>query len=147
VRQEKQHITTYTVGFTINSPLLERTAQHGQGRFFYCHNAQEFIIAMQKIIDEILAKSTSYVAPVVPISQMEKTSAGDRMYIAMFKPTMKSFWEGNIKKYGIATVKNGSIEVGDILDADGALAMDSSNKIREDAISYWSCGNVTQVQR
>jgi len=136
--QDKQHITTYTVGFTINSPLLERTAQHGKGRYFYCHNAQEFIIAMQKIIDEILAKSTSYVAPVVPISQMEKTSAGDRMYIAMFKPTMKSFWEGNIKKYGIATVKNGSIEVGDILDADGALAMNSNNKIREDAISYWS---------
>jgi len=140
VMKENQHITTYTVGFTINSPLLERTAQHGKGRFFYCHNAQEFIIAMQKIIDEILAKSTSYVAPVVPISQMEKTSAGDRMYIAMFKPTMKSFWEGNIKKYGIATVNNGSIEVGDILDADGALAMDSSNKIRENAISYWSSG-------
>jgi type IV pilus assembly protein PilY1 len=59
------------------------------------------------------------------------------MYIAMFKPTMKSFWEGNIKKYGIATVKNGSIAVGDILDADGALAMDSNNKIRENAVSYW----------
>jgi type IV pilus assembly protein PilY1 len=69
---------------------------------------------------------------------MEKTSAGDRMYIAMFKPTMKSFWEGNIKKYGIATVKNGSIEVGDILDVSGALVMDSSNRIREGAQSYWS---------
>jgi len=138
VMEEKQHITTYTLGFTIDSPLLGRTAQHGKGRYFYCHNARDFIIAFQKIIDEILAKSTSYVAPVVPISQMEKTSAGDRMYIAMFKPTMKSFWEGNIKKYGIATVKNGSIEVGDILDKNGALAMDSSNKIREDATSHWS---------
>jgi type IV pilus assembly protein PilY1 len=144
VMKENQHITTYTVGFTINSPLLERTAQHGNGRFFYCHNAQEFIIAMQKIIDEILAKSTSYVAPVVPISQMENTSAGDRMYIAMFNPTMKSFWEGNIKKYGIATVKNGSIEVGEILDMNGDPAMDSESgslyKIREDAKSYdWNC--------
>jgi type IV pilus assembly protein PilY1 len=138
VLKDKQHITTYTLGFTIDSPLLERAAQHGKGRYFYCHNAQSFIIAMQAIIDEILAKSTSYVAPVVPISQMEKTSAGDRMYIAMFKPTMKSFWEGNIKKYGIATEKNGSIEVGDILDANGDLAMDSNNKIREDATSYWS---------
>lgn len=138
VMEDKQHITTYTLGFTVDSPLLERTAGHGKGRYFYCHNAQSFIIAMQAIIDEILAKSTSYVAPVVPISQMEKTSAGDRMYIAMFKPTMKSFWEGNIKKFGIATEKNGSIEVGDILDKNGALAMDSNNKISEDAISYWS---------
>jgi type IV pilus assembly protein PilY1 len=140
VMEEKQNIRTYTIGFTINSPLLERTAIDGKGRYFYCHNAQSFIIAMQKIIDEILSESTSYVAPVVPISQMEKTSAGDRMYIAMFKPTMKSFWEGNIKKYGIATVTNGSIEVGDILDANGALAMDSYNKISQDAISYWSSG-------
>ena len=136
--QDKQNVTVYTVGFTINSPLLERTAKHGGGKFFYCHNAQEFIIAMQKIIDEILSKSTSYVAPVVPISQMEKTSAGDRMYLAMFKPTMKSFWKGNIKKYGIATVKKVGIEVGDILDATGALVMDEYNRIREEAKSYWS---------
>jgi len=135
---DKQNIKTYTVGFTFNSPLLERTAQYGGGKYFYCHNAQEFIIAMQKIIDEILAKSTSYVAPVVPISQMEKTSAGNRMYLAMFKPTMKSFWEGNIKKYGIATVKTGSIEVGEILDVYDTPVMDSQNKIREDAQSYWS---------
>ncbi len=138
--KEKQHITVYTVGFTVNSPLLERTARHGGGKFFYCHNAQSFIIAMQTIIDEILAKSTSYVAPVVPISQMEKTSAGDRMYVAMFKPTMKSFWEGNIKKYGIAKVKTGSIAVGEILDSTGTPAMDSENRIREEAISYWSSG-------
>ncbi len=143
--QGNQNVTVYTVGFTVNSPLLERTAKHGEGKFFYCHNAQEFIIAMQKIIDEILSKSTSYVAPVVPISQMEKTSAGDRMYLAMFKPTMNSFWKGNIKKYGIATVKNGSIEVGDILDATGAPAIGSDptdpatfNKILGGARSYWS---------
>jgi type IV pilus assembly protein PilY1 len=138
--QDKQDVTTYTLGFTINSPLLERTAKKSGGKFFYCHNAQDFIIAMQKIIDEILSKSTSYVAPVVPISQMEKTSAGDRMYLAMFKPTNKSFWKGNIKKYGIATAKNGSIEVGDILDATGAPVMDANNKIKEDAKSYWSSG-------
>ncbi len=136
--KDKQNIKTYTVGFTVNSPLLERTAQYGGGKYFYCHNAQEFIIAMQKIIEEILAKSTSFVAPVVPISQMEKTSAGNRMYLAMFKPTMKSFWEGNIKKYGIATVKTGSIEVGEILDMYDTPVMDSQNKIREEAQSYWS---------
>jgi type IV pilus assembly protein PilY1 len=133
-----QNVTTYTIGFTINSPLLERTAKHGGGRFFYCHNAQSFIIAFQMIIDDILSKSTSYVAPVVPISQMEKTSAGDRMYLAMFKPTMKSFWKGNIKKYGIATTTSGDKNIGDILDATGALAMDAENKIKESAKSYWS---------
>jgi type IV pilus assembly protein PilY1 len=90
------------------------------------------------IIDDILSKSTSYVAPVVPISQMEKTSAGDRMYLAMFKPTMKSFWKGNIKKYGIATENSGGKMIGDVLDATGSLTMDGENKIKETAKSYWS---------
>jgi type IV pilus assembly protein PilY1 len=136
--QKIQNVTTYTIGFTVNSPLLERTATYGGGKFFFCNNAQEFIIAFQKIIDDILSKSTSYVAPVVPISQMEKTSAGDRMYLAMFKPTMKSFWKGNLKKYGIATENSGGKSIGDVLDATGGLAMDAENKIKDSAKSYWS---------
>ncbi|MBP1735782.1 MAG: hypothetical protein H6Q53_2069, partial [Deltaproteobacteria bacterium] len=85
-----------------------------------------------------LDKSVSYVAPVVPISQMEKTTAGDRMYLAMFKPALKSFWGGNVKKYGIATQKSGSVNVGDILDANNSPVMDSDNQIKDSAISYWS---------
>jgi len=134
----KQNIVTYAIGFTVNSPLLERTAKNGGGKFFYCHNAQSFIIAFQKIIEEILSKSISYVAPVVPISQMERASAGNRIYLAMFKPTPKSFWKGNIKKYGIATANDGSIKVGDIIDANGSLVMDAENRIKDNASSYWS---------
>jgi type IV pilus assembly protein PilY1 len=136
--KDKQNIITYTIGFTVNSPLLERTAKNGGGKFFYCHNAQSFIIAFQNIIEEILSKSISYVAPVVPISQMERASAGNRIYLAMFKPTTKSFWKGNIKKYGIATANDGSIKIGDILDANGSLVMDAENKIKDGATSYWS---------
>jgi type IV pilus assembly protein PilY1 len=148
-KQHKQNITTYTVGFTWNSPLLQDTATNGGGKYFYAHNAQSFVIALQNIIAEILAKSTSYVAPVVPISQMESTSAGNRMYLAMFKPTFKSFWKGNIKKFGIATENSGDIKVGDVLDVSGSPAMepvkDSSDKvigikIKDEATSYWSSG-------
>jgi len=38
----KQNVTVYTIGFTVNSPLLERTAQNGGGKYYYCHNAQAF---------------------------------------------------------------------------------------------------------
>jgi len=137
----KQNIITYTIGFTVSSPLLERTAKYGGGKYFYCHNAQSFIIAFQKIIDEILAKSVSYVAPVVPISQMENTSSGNRMYLAMFKPSKKSFWKGNIKKFGISTENSGEIKIGDILDATGQPAMvyeETITKIKDTSKSYWS---------
>ena len=97
------------------------------------------IKAIAKYIADLMKVSVSYVAPVVPISQMEKTSAGNRMYLGMFKPADKSFWKGNIKKFGIATEDNGQIKIGDILDANGNPAMDPDlNVINPNSISYWS---------
>jgi type IV pilus assembly protein PilY1 len=134
----QQNIVTYTIGFTVDSPLLARTAEWGGGKYFYAHNAQSFIAAFQSIIDDILSKSTSYIAPVVPISQMERTSAGNRMYLAMFKPTRTGFWQGNLKKYGIVTENSGTLKVGDIIDVSNTPVMDGDNKIKESAKSYWS---------
>jgi type IV pilus assembly protein PilY1 len=152
----KQNIKTYSIGFSMTHALLESTARNGGGKYFHVFSSQSFNIAFQTFIAEVLQENTSYVAPVVPISQMEKTSAGNRMYLAMFKPTEKGFWKGNIKKYGIATKNDGSIvfqnengefepvpdqintKVGDILDAEGNLIMDSENKIKDSARSYWT---------
>jgi len=152
----KQNIKTYTIGFSVTKKLLEDAAKNGGGKYFYVHSSQSFDVAFQTFIAEVLEESVSYVAPVVPISQMERTSAGNLMYLAMFKPTEKSFWKGNIKKYCIAT-KNSSGEivdcndppnlvtysnpqVGDILDASGALVMDANNEIKKTAKSFWSSG-------
>jgi type IV pilus assembly protein PilY1 len=152
----KQNIKTYTIGFSVTKKLLEDTAKNGGGKYFYVHSSQSFDVAFQTFIAEVLEESVSYVAPVVPISQMERTSAGNLMYLAMFKPTERSFWKGNIKKYCIAT-KNSSGEivdcndpprvvtysnpqVGDILDVNGALVMDANNEIKKTAKSFWSSG-------
>ncbi len=156
----KQNIKTYTIGFSVTKKLLEDTAKNGGGKYFYVHSSQSFDVAFQSFIAEVLEESVSYVAPVVPISQMERTSAGNLMYLAMFKPTETSFWKGNIKKYCIAT-KNSSGEivdcndppravtysnpqVGDILDKNGAPVMDTSeehkNEIKQTAQSFWSSG-------
>jgi len=167
----KQNIKTYTIGFSVggsaNAKLLEDTARNGGGKYFYVWSSQSFNIAFQTFIAEVLDESVSYVAPVVPISQMERTSAGNLMYLAMFKPTERSFWKGNIKKYCIAT-KNSAGEivdcngnpanytryiydnngnnigqtgpqVGDILDANGSPVMDDrTNEIKKTTQSFWS---------
>ena len=153
----KQNIKTYTIGFSETQPLLEATARNGGGKYFYVWSSQSFNIAFQNFIAAVLEESVSYVAPVVPISQMERTSAGNRIYLAMFKPTEKSFWRGNLKKYCIATKQTDiasanygkivtcedievgtNVQVGDILDANGLPVMDSDNQIEENAKSYWS---------
>ena len=151
---QKQNIKTYTIGFSTTKKLLEDTAKNGGGKYFYVYSSQSFDVAFQTFIAEVLEESVSYIAPVVPISQMERTSAGNLMYLAMFKPTEKSFWKGNIKKYCIATknssgeivdcsgnvVTDSNIKVGDILDANGSLVMDSKNEIKKTTQSFWSSG-------
>ena len=151
---QKQNIKTYTIGFSVTKKLLEDTAKNGGGKYFYVHSSQSFDVAFQTFIAEVLEESVSYVAPVVPISQMERTSAGNLMYLAMFKPTEKSFWKGNIKKYCIATKNssgeivdcNGNVvtypnpQIGDILDVTGKPVMDDKNEINKTAQSFWSSG-------
>ena len=99
---------------------------------------EQTLMEIRDYILNLLAESTSYVAPVVPISQMESTESMNRIYLAMFKPTLNSLWNGNIKKFGIAETPSGNIEVGDVVDANGKLAITPQNEIDGHARSYWS---------
>jgi type IV pilus assembly protein PilY1 len=140
----KQNIVTYTIGFTINNDLLNRTAEQGHGKYFYSQNAQELASAFQNIIDEILSKTSSFVAPVVPVSRMERTQSGDKIYLALFKPIQNGMWSGNIKKYGIAQQYSSdyTIKPGDIIGANNRLALDSSGQFYETTHSYWTSSGV-----
>jgi type IV pilus assembly protein PilY1 len=136
----QQNIITYTIGFTIHSDLLERAAANGHGRYFYANSAQQLADAFQNVIDEILSKSTSFVAPIVPVSRMERTTAGDKIYLALFKPLRSQMWSGNIKKYGVAQTDSGGVHAGDITDTKGLQAVDSRGQFLATATSYWSTG-------
>ena len=115
------------------------------GYAFLAESAQDLddaLDAIRNYIIAILAKSTSYVAPVVPISQMVQTDSESRMYLGMFKPTTTSFWKGNIKKFGIAVTPSEGIDPGNIIDAKNPaeLVIDAQNRIKDTSKSYWSSG-------
>ncbi|MCJ7784907.1 MAG: hypothetical protein MUP41_13320, partial [Desulfobacterales bacterium] len=134
----QQNIITYTIGFTEDSnvDLLNRTAINGHGRYYYAQNAQTLSYAIQNIIDEVLEDTSSFVAPVVPVDRMERTSSGHNIYIALFKPKNEKIWSGNIKKYQID-------DAGDIRDATGVLAIDpGSNQFYQAIQSYWTVADV-----
>ncbi len=137
---DTQNIITYTIGFTISSSLLERTATQGHGRYFYSQNAQALSNAFQNIVGDILAKSTSFVAPIVPVSRLERTTAGDKIYLAFFKPAANEMWNGNIKKFGVQQVDNAAagLSAGDIVDVSGSKALDSSGQFFNTARSFWT---------
>ena len=111
------------------------------GYAFIAQNSDELdaaISAIRTFIVKMIAESTSYVAPVVPISQFQSTNSENRMYLGMFKPTATTLWDGNIKKYGIATTNTQTYSVGDVIDLNNQLAMTSHNTIKSTAQSYWS---------
>jgi type IV pilus assembly protein PilY1 len=136
----KQNVSTYTIGFTVSSDLLERTAAVGHGKYFYCNSAQSLSSSFQNIVEDILSKTSTFVAPIVPVSRMEKTASGDKIYFALFKPVKDKMWYGNIKKFGIAQSADPvkGIQIGDIIDSDGKKAVDSDGQFLQTARSYWS---------
>lgn len=134
----------YPSGITsCSSNTTDPGTQNISGYAYFAENPSQLEQTLMDIKDYILnllARSTSYVAPVVPISQMESTSSMNRLYLAMFKPTLKSLWNGNIKKFGIADQADGNIEIGDVIDASTTpiLAITPQNEIDKNAKSYWS---------
>ncbi len=137
--EETQNVITYVIGFKVDTQLLKDAAEKGGGAYYTADNYQQLKYALQNIISEILEISTSFTAPVVPISQMEKTTSGSSIYLALFKPTRNAFWKGNIKKFGIATQDDTvkGIKLGDVLDKNGIPATDGTGYILETAVSHW----------
>ena len=127
----KQNIITYTIGFKTQQQLLEDTAANGGGKYFVANNVSGLLEAFEEIMANISEENAVFVAPVVPVSRMNRTFSGDRIYIGFFRPMQSGRWLGNIKKYGIG-------DHGELLDADGVEATNPDGSIKDNARSYWS---------
>jgi len=46
---KKQNITTYTIGFNLTQPLLEKTAKNGGGKYYYVWELSE----LQRSLSEL----------------------------------------------------------------------------------------------
>ena len=141
-----QNIITYTIGFatTPQHDLLGRTATLGGGEYYTANNTAELKTVFQHVIGQIMETCSSFVAPIVPVSRMEKETAGDKIYLALFQPNNDLMWSGNIKRFGV--VQSGA-DLGQIVDKDNVLALDSYGQIKDTAASHWptdvpECRNV-----
>jgi len=128
---EKQNITTYTIGFKTEQQLLGDTALNGGGQYYTANNISGLSEAFEEIMANISEANAMFVSPVVPVSRMNRTYAGDRIYLGFFKPQQSGRWLGNLKKYGLDSN-------GDLIDANGNAATTSDGSIKDNARSYWS---------
>jgi len=134
-----QRAVTYTVGFNAGSgistqglTLLQNTATAGHGIFYAATNGDEISNALQGAIIDIQQTTSSFAAPALSVNAFNRLFNRDDVYFAMFKPSTTAEWDGNIKKFKLNTT-------GDIIDANGVLAIDpATQRIKDTAQSFWS---------
>ncbi|SKA25276.1 PilC beta-propeller domain-containing protein [Trichlorobacter thiogenes] len=99
----------YTIGFGLSGAdadavsLLNSAADsnHGHGQAFLAADQTGLSEALMHVVSNILEINSSFVAPIIPTSPENKTSDASRVYIGLFKPNNTSYWEGNLKKFGL----------------------------------------------
>jgi type IV pilus assembly protein PilY1 len=143
-----QNVMTYTVGFMgdhLSNLFLTNTSNNGNGNLNlydtthedygkYHYEAQDpdqLSSVLLAAIKDILSATSSFTAPVVPVT---RTTSGNRIYMAFFKPNENNFWEGNVTKFGIS-------DDNEIIDKNGNAATWPNGAIREDAEPYWETKN------
>jgi len=127
---ERQNIVTYTIGFKSQQDLLGRTALNGGGKYYTAESTSGLEAAFQEIVSEIAEVNAVFVSPVVPVSRMNRTFAGNSLYVGFFKPQGSGRWAGNIKKFGLDAT-------GALIDVNSVPATLSDGSIKDNAQSYW----------
>lgn len=90
-----QNMRTYTVGFALNDPNLQRAALLGGGRYYTAANRYELGTALSSALQEINAAAGSGGGGAASGSEL---TSGSQFYRALYDP---GDWSGAIEAYGI----------------------------------------------
>jgi len=96
-----QLVTTHTIGFTIDLPILADTALASGGQYFLADDVESLTRTLLAIIADINDKSLSFSAPAVSVNTFNRTQNLNDVYMTMFGAKAKAHWPGNLKKYKI----------------------------------------------
>ncbi|MGB5247848.1 MAG: PilC/PilY family type IV pilus protein [Woeseia sp.] len=128
-----QNVTTHTIGFTIDLPLLKDTAELSGGEYFLADDISSLSLALLEIVANINDRSLSFTAPAVSVNSFNRTRNLNRLYLTMFGARPKVHWPGNLKQYLISDNK--------IIDASGQDAVNpDSGFFYDTATSVWNDG-------
>jgi type IV pilus assembly protein PilY1 len=133
----QQNIVTHTVGFRVDTTMLQQTAQRGGGQYYTANDTAELTNALLSIITSVLDTQATFIAPTVSVNSFNQTRNLDDLYFSVFRPTATAHWPGNLKKYKL----DGA--TGTIMDAriPPQNAIDPATGFFSTAArSYWSAG-------
>jgi len=126
-----QNVTTYTIGFAMDLPILEAAAQKSGGQYYRADDTTTLASALTKIVVSILDDASTFTAPSVPVNAFNRTQNLDDIFVSVFNPSSTVNWPGNLKKYRLAN--------GKFIDANTQLAVDpETGFFTSTAQSFWS---------
>ena len=130
-KQGPQNVTTYTIGFTIDLPILKDAAVHSGGQYFLADDVESLTLALLQIIANISDRSLSFSAPAVSVNTFNRTQNLNDLFLTVFGAEGKIHWPGNLKKF--------KIEDRVITDANGQPAVNPATGFFYDGTrSFWS---------
>lgn len=82
------------------------------------NNNDQLVDALTRIFNNILDVNTTLASPGIAVNQNNRLEHLNDIYYSVFKPSLRTSWQGNLKKYKIdpKTVQ--------IVDANGETAVD-----------------------
>lgn len=129
----QQSVTTYTIGFTVDLPILKRTAELSGGEYYLASDVKSLTAALTDIVTDIFDRDISFTAPAVAVNTFNRTQNLNDLYVSVFRATDEVHWPGNIKKY--------ELKEGEIRDANDVNAVDPNTGFFADsARNFWLDG-------
>jgi len=128
-----QYVTTHTIGFSLDLPILQSTATEGGGDYFQADDIESLSLTLMKIFTAINEESLSFAAPAVAVNSFNRTQNFNDLYLTAFQASERTHWPGNLKKYRIFD--------GEIVDSNNVAAVDpATGFFKTTAQSFWTIG-------
>ena len=126
-----QTVTTYTIGFTVDLPILKSTAELSGGEYYLASDVASLTAALTDIVTDIFDRDISFTAPTVAVNAYNRTEHLNDLYVSVFRASDEVHWPGNLKKFKIAD--------GEIRDANDNNAVNPETGFFADsAKNFWS---------
>ena len=128
-----QFVTTHTIGFAIDLPILRSAAERSKGQYFLADDVESLAIALLNIVADITERNLAFTAPAVAVNAFNRTQNLNDLYLTVFSSKTKVHWPGNLKKYRVSN--------GEIVDANGLGAVNPATGFFDNnAVSFWGSG-------
>lgn len=128
-------VATHTVGFgpvgEASGSGLRNSGSHGGGAYHSAKDSAALVTVFEEVVGSIIDAGATIAAPGVAVNALNRFRHLDELYYSLFKPSTKVDWTGNLKRY--------RFKDGDVVDVNGAVAVDNVDRVFAEAShSWWS---------